>query len=378
MLRFGQIVRRRKQKYTILLIGVIIVLLLVAKVSRREPSAPVVEGLKSDVCYAQIDLSWDANPEASAYRIYMSDDGKNYKLIGETEKDTCNYTIEDYEHDTDYYLKVSACTNNKITGKQSEGKQSKTVKVKYDSSKYAQKIPILTYHDIVPADSEPGSNLEIKEDDFEEQMKYLHRNGYTTITPDEFYQWHAGKKEFPVKTVMITFDDGFRLVYELGYPIIKKYNMAATLFCIGKKSLGPTDEHSSNYVRKEDIEKVRKEYPRFVFESHTYDMHETVNGVEPANCFTFDQIVTDCEKNKEMDYKYLAYPWGKYSETMQEALKECGYKMAFAYRPFYYALRSDDTYAVNRIKVKGDYAMSTFISIVDGSSTSRDNPAATQ
>ena len=72
----------------------------------------------------------------------------------------------------------------------------------------AERIPILAYHKIVPAGTEFESSLLIAEDTFEEQMKYLHDEGYTTLTPDELCEWYDGKK-FPEKSVMITFDDGY-------------------------------------------------------------------------------------------------------------------------------------------------------------------------
>ena len=247
--------------------------------------------------------------------------------------------------------------------------------------KYAQKIPVLTYHKIIPADQEFESNLLIDAGTFEEQMKYLKDNGYTTLTPDEFYEWHSGERDFPEKTVMITFDDGFYGTYYLAYPIIKKYGLAATVFCVGKHNGTPTAEYDpvtekDYYVGQDVVDKVREEYPRFCFESHTYDMHARVDGEKPALSFSYEQIMDDCKKNEPYGFRYLAYPWGTYSDTMKKALKDSGYKMAFSYRPFWYALRSDDTYAVNRIKISGKIKMRDFKKIVSGRDSDYDNPDA--
>ena len=57
---------------------------------------------------------------------------------------------------------------------------------------------------------------------------------------------------------------------------------------------------------------------------------------------------------------------GTYSANMQQALKDAGYKMAFTYKPPYYALRTDDTYAVNRIKISGKMSMENFERTVNG------------
>ena len=247
----------------------------------------------------------------------------------------------------------------------------------------AEKIPVLAYHKLIPAGSERGSGLEIDEAKFDKQMKYLHDKGYKTLTMDEFYKWHAGEIELPKKSVLITFDDGYYSMYYLVYPILKKYDQAATVFCIGRHIGETTDEFDytdnvqDHYIGMDKIEEIRRDYPKFEFDSHTYIMHDRVNDEKPAEVFTKDQIMEDCKKMESMGFKdYLAYPWGTYTETMQEALKDSGIKMAFAYDPYYYALRSDDAYAVNRIKIGGGIGMREFKKIVKGKDKDCNNPDA--
>lgn len=247
----------------------------------------------------------------------------------------------------------------------------------------AEKIPVLAYHKLVPEGTERNSGLEIDAGKFEKQMKWLSDKGYKTLTLDEFYQWHAGMKELPEKSVLITFDDGYYSMYYLVYPILKKYDQAATVFCIGRHIGETTDEFDyednvqDHYMGKDKIEEIKKDYPKFEIQSHTFKMHDkTDDGEKPAEVFTHDQIVKDCKKMEPYGCEYLAYPWGTYSETMQEALKDSGYKMAFAYDPFYYALRSDDSYAVNRIKIGGGISMRDFKKIVKGKDGDYDNPDA--
>lgn len=243
----------------------------------------------------------------------------------------------------------------------------------------AEKIPVLAYHKLIPAGSERNSGLEIDEAKFEKQMKWLSDHGYKTLTLDEFYQWHAGMKELPKKSVLITFDDGYYSMYYLVYPILKKYDQAATVFCIGRHIGETTDEFDYNdnvqdhYMGMDKIEEIRKDYPKFEIQSHTFIMHDkTDDGEKPAEVFSYEQIMEDCKKMEPFGCTYLAYPWGTYSETMQKALKDSGYKMAFAYDPFYYALPSDDTYAVNRIKIGGGISMREFKKIVKGKDSDYD------
>lgn len=340
-----------------------------------------VENLSADVCYSEVKLTWDPAEKADGYYIYAGN-GDDLVQVGEvTGGETCQYSVKDYTHDQDYSFQVAGYGYNSLTKNKNEGERSEMITAGYDSSQYAQKIPILTYHKVIPAGMTFESNLNITADVLEEQMKYLHDNGYKTLTLDEFREWHAGKLEVPVKSCMVTFDDGFYGVYYLAYPIIRKYDQAATVFCIGKNTEGEIDPYTpvedgetNHYIRRDAIEKTREEYPRFEFESHTFDMHNRVDGKKPALSFSYEQIMEDCAKNETFGFSYMAYPWGAYSETMQKAVRDSGYKMAFTYDPFYYAKRSDDTYAINRIKIPGRTTMDQFIRIVSGESTENDAP----
>ena len=231
----------------------------------------------------------------------------------------------------------------------------------------------------MPAGTEFDTGLLIAEDTFDEQMKYLHDEGFKTLTLDEFYDWYQGKIEVPEKSVVITFDDGYYGVYYLAYPIIKKYDQAATVFCIGHHIEDITPEWDPNetedhHIGADVIEKVRKEYPKFELESHTFDMHRKIDGNHPVDVYTYDQMKEDTEKNAPFGFRYLAYPWGDNNDTFRQVLADCGYKMAFAYDPFYYATRSDDQYAVNRIKISGKMKMDKFKKIVNGKSEDHNNP----
>lgn len=246
-------------------------------------------------------------------------------------------------------------------------------------SSNATQIPILTYHKIVPAGTEFKSGLLIAADTFEEQMKYLHDKGFKTLTLDEFYDWYTGAAEVPEKSVVITFDDGYYGTYYLAYPIIRKYEQAATVFCIGHHINDVTDEWDENakedhYIGFDVIKELRSEYPDFCFESHTYDMHRKRDGKHPVDIFTYEQMKEDLDMNEAFGFSYLAYPWGDNNKTIRQVLADNGYKMAFAYKPSYYATRNDDQYAINRIKISGKMKMKKFKKIVNGKFEDYINP----
>ncbi|MBQ9014734.1 MAG: polysaccharide deacetylase family protein [Firmicutes bacterium] len=372
-------IRRQKRKHhrriAGLIIGIIacalLILLVFGVILGKGLEPDRVEGLNADATYAEITLSWEPAAKASGYYIYATDQKTPQKIAEISGKDNCSYTIDEYTFDREYRFQVSAFGYNRLTHRSNEGESSEVVSAIYEPDQHAQKIPVLAYHKVVPADEQFNSSLLVSESVLEEQLTWLKDNGYTTLTMDEFYQWYQGKLEVPVKSCVYTFDDGFYGVYHLALPIFKRMDMAGTAFCIGKNTEGATaafdpQEEKDHYIGYDVIEKSREEYPRFSFESHTYDMHNRVNGKKPALAFTYDQIMADCEANAKFGFRYLAYPWGAYSDTMQQAVKDSGYRLAFGYGPYKYATREDDPYAVSRIKISGKLDMDSFIRIVSG------------
>ncbi len=61
---------------------------------------------------------------------------------------------------------------------------------------------------------------------FEKQIDYFVRKGYQFVTLSELFYTKAEK------TIAITFDDAYQNIFQYAYPILKKYNIPATLFII--------------------------------------------------------------------------------------------------------------------------------------------------
>lgn len=64
---------------------------------------------------------------------------------------------------------------------------------------------------------------------FEEQVKFISTR-YTSSTMCELAKKIYHRKELPKNQVVITVDDGYQDFYQVAFPILKKYNMRATLY----------------------------------------------------------------------------------------------------------------------------------------------------
>tara|TARA_R110002110_G_scaffold66978_1_gene182923 strand:- start:4347 stop:5309 length:963 start_codon:yes stop_codon:yes gene_type:complete len=90
-------------------------------------------------------------------------------------------------------------------------------------------LPILCYHQFRQTGA-TEHRLELSAAAFEQQLKYLRDNHFITLSLDDVAAILRDEKPIPEKAVVITIDDGYRSVYDVAYPLLKKYAAKATLF----------------------------------------------------------------------------------------------------------------------------------------------------
>jgi len=93
--------------------------------------------------------------------------------------------------------------------------------------KYAQTVPVLMYHHVSPS---PGA-ITATPEHFEDQLAWLARRGYRSLTADEFAGHLEGRPVLD-KSVLITFDDGYLDNWVYAYPLLKKYGYKAVIFLV--------------------------------------------------------------------------------------------------------------------------------------------------
>lgn len=236
-------------------------------------------------------------------------------------------------------------------------------------------VPVLAYHgfgpkDIIQENPEYDANSVIDyTENFEEQMKYLYDNGWTTLTMDEFYQWHQGNKDIPKKSCVITFDDGYADMYYEVYPILKKYNFSATCFVVGDFIPEITPSYSPSYrhlfIGWDKIKEIEQNYPKFQFESHSYHLHTPdENGQQPWISASYNTLKEDFNLMDKYNFEYMAYPYGGYNNTMLKAVKNSNIKMAFTFNPPGYATKNSPIYEIPRQKILGKSNLEKFKKIL--------------
>lgn len=260
-----------------------------------------------------------------------------------------------------------------VTAKTNNGTIAKAkVKVKVNKNKIAKKIPILTYHRVASNSAKRkfyrGDDLAVSASTFKRQMKWLHDNGYYTVSTSELRDWRVEGAFLPKKSVLVTMDDGFYETYYVAYPILKKYDQKATSFLVGHRTHKKTSNYNPNsssdhYIGQDIVKKIRAEYPNLEFQSHTYCMHfRASSGYGIATAISEWRIKRDFKRNKRFGFTALAYPFGHTSANFYKVLKaDKDINIAFGYIMHWPATRKSPIYNMPRFKVMGDGSMSEFI-----------------
>ncbi len=211
------------------------------------------------------------------------------------------------------------------------------------------KVPVLMYHKISPGKKE---KYRISPERFVSQMEYLSKKGYQTISPDDLLGFVQGGRTLPERSVLITFDDGYKDNFTYAYPTLKKYKFKATIFLvtqyIGKKN-GWSDG-SEEILSWEEIEEMKGE--GFSFGSHT---HTHPNLLELPQ----DKVLSEIEDSKRIleerlgeAISFFAYPYGKFNSEIKEIVKEAGYLGAFSTLPGKNGI-DEDPFLLRRILIRG-------------------------
>ena len=187
-----------------------------------------------------------------------------------------------------------------------------------------QVVSVLTYHHF----SDQCSNmLCMPVDEFARQMAYLKKEGYRTVTMKELLRFIEYKEPLPRKAVAIAIDDGYRSVYDLAYPILKKHNFRATLFIY-------TDfiDNSPNALTWEQLRELTQ--AGFEVEAHTITHADlTFRGKRESEEEYLQRIRRELQLPRELIRKHLgqepvwlAYPYGRWNNLVVSMAIEAGYR----------------------------------------------------
>ena len=96
-----------------------------------------------------------------------------------------------------------------------------------------QQVPILMYHSIASGRMQGGHpyfETSTHPSVFSNHMKFLHDNGYSNLSLQDLILHQSADKRLERKSVVITFDDGFRDFLSEAFGVLDQYDYSATVF----------------------------------------------------------------------------------------------------------------------------------------------------
>ena len=225
------------------------------------------------------------------------------------------------------------------------------------TSRGYQTVPVLVYHKF---SKHASDRMTVREDAFEEQMAFLKRNGYRVIRLDDLFEFLKEKRSLPRKSVVITFDDGWRSMYDIAYPVLKRYGYPATLF-ISTDLIQPTSTTL-------DWGKIREMTRNGIDVQCHSKTHRSLGKFENGESFQayFESVRMELVESSKVikrqlgtDVKYLAYPFGDTNSLLIAMLGKLGFQggltVVRAGNPFF-----SDEFRVGRSMIYGTFDLKTF------------------
>ena len=230
------------------------------------------------------------------------------------------------------------------------------------------KTTVLMYHALVEKRDSDLHPVHIEIAMFEQQMGWLHAQGYDGITVEEWYsRWSA--KQLSRPAVVITFDDGYSSLMDRAAPILKKYGFAATLFLT-------TDFVGMPAFNAEFAQAVPPcQRPLTWAEVQTlqvagWDIQAHSCSHRPHAALPIAQLKAELETSKQIivnqlnnRVKFYAFPYGNYNRQALKALQDAGYWAGFAVHSGQISPTSD-LRRLPRIEINADCSSSVFAKLV--------------
>jgi len=215
-----------------------------------------------------------------------------------------------------------------------------------------QTVPVLLYPRIV---ADGGTERSLSAGTFENHLQYLNTNGYSTVSLDRLAAFFNLEDQLPPNAFVMTFDSAERWVYDLAYPLLKRYGYTAAVF-IPTGSVG----NPKNITWAELAEMAAAGFDIGASGIAARNLTNVARGTDPeAHLKELEAQISQPQKaiaqHLKTQCRYFAYPEGETDDMIIALLKKHGYRAGFTQQrgsnPFFV-----DTYKVRRslLAMQGD------------------------
>ncbi|MFU8892053.1 MAG: polysaccharide deacetylase family protein [Luteolibacter sp.] len=196
------------------------------------------------------------------------------------------------------------------------------------------RVSVLGYHDF--SETLPETEMRINTTKFRKQLEIIQQLGITVISLDDFAAWKRGDMPLPEKCVLLTFDDGWRSVYNDAFPILKEFGHPFVLYLYKNYVDGGGKALTTPMIRE-----MMANGATLGSHSVSHPLPSMVRRKRDEGPEAFDEYLrVELGKSKEfLESRFrvpvttYAYPGGFFTEEMLMLAPEIGYTHLFTVQP---------------------------------------------
>lgn len=223
-------------------------------------------------------------------------------------------------------------------------------------------LPILLYHSVAAGGSEALADYRVTPTAFEQQLRYLHDQGYRSISPNDCYSWFYEFAHIPRGALLITFDDGYVDFKEHAWPLLQHYGFSAHLFLVADL-VGKSNQWDHHYgevkplMNWNQIRQLQSDGVTFGAHSLTHATLSSLGLKQITNELKKSQRIIEHELGEPI--KTFAYPYGAFNKRVQYLTGICGYDLAMTCEPDLCTL-AHSPLALPRVEIEGNDSLESF------------------
>ena len=228
-------------------------------------------------------------------------------------------------------------------------------------------VPVLMYHEIATA-TDTASRLAVPPGLFAAQLRYLHDQGFTTLTAGVAAAALAGgSHRLPTRSIVLTFDDGFADFHREALPVLLQYGFTATLFVttgwVQDACRFSADQRPGRMLTWSQIAEIASAGVEIGAHSQRHLQLDQLPGrrLRPELRDSRAQL----EDRLGRQVPGMAYPFGYSDARVRQAVREAGHQYAYAVGNVI-ARTGADPFALPRLTIRRSTSPAAFADIANG------------
>ncbi len=212
-------------------------------------------------------------------------------------------------------------------------------------------LPVLMYHEVADEVQGKLDYLFVKPDSMRSQLQWLKDNGYETIHFSDLPRLSEYQKP-----IILTFDDGYEGNYTNLYPLLKEFQMKATIFVV-------TDDIGEKNRMTEKQLREMSDSGLVSIQSHTKS-HQRMNTLSDP------QLIRECLESKlairritGITPQVISYPEGRYNSQAISAVSTY-YDFGVIDRYGHWKTNQRTVYYVSRAVIPRSFTLQQFAEAV--------------